>query len=158
MSRPSRLDRFEYIGFHRYFLTFCTRSRSTIFIDAIIARDTLAQILRTASEEHFSVLAYCLMPDHVHLLVEGTTQRADLRRFAKMSKQRSGAIHALRSRERLWQEGYHDHILRKDEDLKSVARYILENPVRAGLVRAPTEYPYLGSEVWTLAELFDAYQ
>ena len=129
-----------------------------MFLDPATADATIAQILRTASEEHFSILAYCLMPDHVHLLVEGTTEHADVRRFAKMSKQRSGAVHALRFRERLWQEGYHDHILRKDDDVKGIARYILENPIRAGLVRAAAEYPHLGSGVWSLAELFDAYQ
>ena len=158
VSRPPRLDGFEYIGLYRYFLTFSARSRRAVFTDTITARETLAQVLRTASKEHFSILAYCLMPDHVRLLVEGTTERADVRRFAKMSKQRSGAAHALRCRGRLWQEGYHDRILRKDEDVKDIARYILENPVRAGLVRVPTDYPYLGSEIWTLTELFDAYQ
>ena len=129
-----------------------------MFADPITARETVSQFLRTASDEHFLVLAYCLMRDHAHFLVEGATARADVRRFAKMSKQRSGAAHALRCGGRLWQEGYHDRILRKDEDVKEIARYILEHPVRAGLVRAPAEYPYLGSEVWTLAELFDAFQ
>jgi len=158
VSRPPRLDGFEYIGLHRYFPTFCARSRQTVFADPIAARETVAQFRRTASDEHFLVFAYCLMPDHAHLLVEGATERADFRRFAKMSKQRSGAAHALRCGGRLWQEGYHDRILRKDEDVKEIARYILENPARAGLVRAPADYPYLGSEVWTLAGLFDAYQ
>jgi REP element-mobilizing transposase RayT len=129
-----------------------------VFIDAITARETLAQFLRTAAEEHFAVLAYCLMPDHAHLLIEGTAAGADLRRLAKMSKQRSGAVHALRGGGPLWQDGYHDRILRSDDDVKQIARYILENPVRAGLVSRPEEYPYLGSGVWTLAQLFDAYQ
>ena len=158
VSRPPRLKGFEYIGLHRYFLTFCARSRRTVFADPFTARETIAQLLRTASDEHFLVLAYCLMHDHAHLLVEAATERADVRRFTKMSKQRSGAAHALRGGGRLWQEGYHDRILREDEDVKEIARYILENPVRAGLVRAPAEYPYLGSEVWTLAELFEAFQ
>ena len=129
-----------------------------MFDDPITASETIAQFLRTAADEHFRLLAYCLMRDHAHLLVEAATERADVRRFAKTSKQRSGAAHALRCGGRLWQEGYHDRILRKDEEVQEIARYILENPVRAGLVRAPTEYPYLGSEVWSLAELFDAFQ
>jgi hypothetical protein len=44
-------------------------------------------------------------------------------------------------------------VLRTDEDTRAVARYILENPVRAGLVMHPSEYPHLGSDVWTLKEL-----
>ncbi len=73
------------------------------------------------------------MPDHVHLLVEGTNQGANLRRFAKMSKQRSGAMHAQRGSGKLWQEGYYDRVLREDEDIKQIARYILENPVTGSL-------------------------
>ena len=122
------------------------------------ARETLAQFARTASQEHFSVLAYCLMPDHVHLLVEGKTEHANLRRFAKMSKQRSGAAHALTGGGKLWQDGYYDRVLRKDEDVKQIARYILENPVRARLVKDPAKYPYLGSDIWSLAELVDSCQ
>ena len=57
MSRPPRLDGFEYIGLHRYFLTFCARSRQTVFADPITAPETVSQFLRNASDEHFLVLA-----------------------------------------------------------------------------------------------------
>lgn len=93
------------------------------------------------------------MPDHAHLLVEGLDDSSDLRRLAKLMKQHSGAAHAMRTGQRLWQEGYYDRVLRQEEDAKYVARYILDNPVRAGLAKSPGEYPYLGSDVWTLEEL-----
>jgi hypothetical protein len=93
------------------------------------------------------------MPDHLHMLVEGLDEHADLRRFAKMSKQRSGAAHALSRKSRLWQEGYWEKILRADEDPRRVVRYILENPVRANLARTPRDYPFTGSDVWNLADL-----
>jgi REP element-mobilizing transposase RayT len=95
------------------------------------------------------------MPDHVHLLVEGTSDASDLRRFTKMAKQRSGAMFALRTGGPLWQEGYFDRVLREEEDSRHVARYILENPVRARLVSWPAAYPYLGSGVWTVEELLE---
>ena len=104
----------------------------------------------------FALLAYCLMPDHAHLLVEGLADTSALRRFAKLAKQRSGARHAIDVGQRLWQEGYDEHVLRGDEDARHVARYIIENPVRAGLVTTPFQYPYLGSDVWTLRELIDS--
>ena len=47
----------------------------------------------------------------------------------------------------LWQRGYHDHALRKDEDIKDVARYIVANPVRAGLVARVGDYS-LWDTVW----------
>jgi REP element-mobilizing transposase RayT len=66
-----------------------------VFIDAVTAKETHAQFLRIAAQEHFAILAYCLMPDHAHLLVEGLSDRADFKRFVKLSKQCSGARYAI---------------------------------------------------------------
>jgi REP element-mobilizing transposase RayT len=95
------------------------------------------------------------MPDHVHLLVEGTTESSDLRRFVKLAKQRSGAQYALRHRCALWQEGYHDRVLRAEDDTRVMARYILANPVRAGLVEHPKDYAFSGSDLCTMLELLE---
>jgi putative transposase len=96
------------------------------------------------------------MPDHMHMLAEGTRSASDLRRFVKLSKQHSGAAYALRHGHPLWQEGYHERVLREEDDSKTIARYILSNPVRAGLVGHPLDYPYSGSDRWTMAELIDS--
>ena len=96
------------------------------------------------------------MPDHSHVLVEGIDDLSDLRKFCKLGKQRSGQIHARRVGGPLWQEGYYDRVLRKDEDLRTVARYLLNNPIRAGLVTKPIDYPYLGSDRWTVAEIIES--
>ena len=156
MSRTARINGLSYVGPYRYFLTFCTRNRRAAFTTAPVVHRTLVQFRRTAKEEPFAILAYCLMPDHAHLLVEGTRHNSDLRRFAKLAKQRSGAAFALEYGGRLWQEGFHDRVLRLNEDAKSVARYIVANPVRASLVVSPMDYPHSGSDVWTMAELIES--
>ena len=156
MSRPPRIKGFDYLGCYRYFLTFCTLDRRTTFRDAAAVDRALAQFRRTTRSWSFAILAYCFMPDHVHLLIEGATPAADLRRVAKRLKQGSGQAWKFRTGSRLWQEGYYDRVLRPGEDPKAVARYIIENPVRAGLVAHPSQYPYLGSDVWTLDELLDS--
>jgi putative transposase len=156
VSRPARLKGFPYCGPHRYFLTICTRSRQSTFDNLNDVRTTLNQFSRTAKDEAFAILAYCLMPDHAHFLIEGTSDQADFCRFTKLAKQRSGAAHALLHGRPLWQKGFYEHVLRVEEDAKNVAKYILENPVRAGLVSRADEYPYSGSEVWTMAELLNA--
>ena len=117
---------------------------------------TLGEFRNVVAKESFANLAYCFMPDHVHLLVEGLKEASDLRRLVKLMKQGSGAAYAMRTGERLWQEGFYDRVLREEEDAKEVARYILNNPVRAGLVTTPREYPYLGSDVWSLDELLES--
>ena len=156
MSRPPRIKGFDYLGCYRYFLTFCTLDRRTTFQDAAAVGLVLAQFRRTTDEWSFAILAYCFMLDHVHLLIEGTSAAADLKRVAKRLKQGSAQSWAFRRNTRLWQEGYYDRALRPGEDPKAVARYIIENPVRAGLVDHPSQYPYLGSDVWTLEELLES--
>ena len=47
-----------------------------------------------------------------------------------------------------WQKSYYDHVLRREDDVVVVARYIVANPVRAGLASAAGEYPFTGSFVW----------
>jgi hypothetical protein len=58
----------------------------------------------------------------------------------------------------LWQEGYYDRVLRESDDSKTVARYLLNNPVRAGLAATPLDFPYLGSDRWTVRELIESQQ
>lgn len=98
------------------------------------------------------------MPDHAHLLVESFSEQANLRKFVNSSQQRSAYAHACAKRERLWQDGYYDRVLRPSEDPKWVARYILENPVRGKLVTTPLDYPFLGSDVWSVEELLASWR
>ena len=156
MSRPPRIPGFNYFGPYRYFLTFCTLDRRETFRDSPVVALILAQFRRTARASAFDILAYCVMPDHVHLLVEGKTASADLLKLVKRLKQSSGQVYSYRTRERLWQEGYYDRVLRPADDAKAVARYIISNPVRAGLVHRPSEYPHVGSDVWSLEEMIDS--
>jgi hypothetical protein len=81
------------------------------------------------------------MPDHLHLLARGLDRQCDLRRFAKRAKQLS-AYHARRTRRvRLWQPGYYDRVIRYDEE-PGYVEYIRMNPVCAGLVERPEDYPH----------------
>ena len=78
------------------------------------------------------------MPDHVHLLVAGGRD-APLVRFVQHFKQATGHHHPG-----LWQRSYYDHILRHEETIEGVARYIWANPVRAEIVENVLAYPYSG--------------
>ncbi len=86
------------------------------------------------------------MPDHAHLLVEGIAETSDLKRFAKMAKQRSGGLYRRRHDQRLWQEGYFERVLRDKDDVRSFAQYVIDNPLRAGL---SSDYPYVGHKSLT---------
>ena len=91
----------------------------------------------------FHILAYCFMPDHLHLLVEGD-ESADLAQFVKTFKQTSSFDYKQRFGHVLWQRSYYDHVLRGPDELRPAVEYIMGNPVRAGLVDDPGTYPFMG--------------
>jgi putative transposase len=144
-----RIPGFDYRGVRRYSLTICTYGRSHVFIDKDIVQSVLDDIERVADVEHFRVLAYCFMPDHLHLLVQGELDSADLQRFVTGWKQTTGFKYAKERGGPLWQVGFFDHVLRCDEDTNRHAEYILSNPIRAGLTHTIGEYPFAGcTETW----------
>ena len=67
-NNPGHLKGFSYVGLHRYSLTFCTDGRRRLFTDAAAVDLVVQQLLRAANEQKFAVIAYCFMPDHLHLL------------------------------------------------------------------------------------------
>ena len=106
----------------------------------------------------FDITAYCFMPDHVHLLVQGLSDHADLKEFVKRSKQTSGFRYKQATNRPLRQPSYYDHALRDDETSVWTIAYILRNPIVAGLVERCEDYPFLGSGSGTLAELMATLQ
>lgn len=98
------------------------------------------------------------MPDHLHLLVEALGDDCDGRRFIKSAKQYSGYYYSQQFGERLWQRYGFERTLRDNEATLSVARYIVENPVRAGLMKNPKDYPFVGSDVYSIGEILEAIQ
>lgn len=154
---PERLKTFSYLGLHRYHLRFCTHQRLRIFVVHPAVETVLREIRRAAGAEQFAILAYCFMPDHVHLIVQGIRETADLKRFATRAKQFSGYAHAKSGGTRLWQRYLYEHVLRDDETTAAAVRYVLTNPVRAGLVHRPQDYPFLGSDVFGMTELLEIF-
>ena len=156
LPKRTRFKAFDYLGPYRYFLTFGTAGRDKVFTSAATVELVLAQILRAAVEQGFVIIAYCFMPDHVHLLIEGTAPNSDLKEFGKAAKQYAGFYYKQRTGRRLWQPSYYEHVLRNEEDTWSVARYIVENPLTEGLAARADEYPFLGSCVVAKKDLLFA--
>jgi REP element-mobilizing transposase RayT len=113
----------------------------------------LSQFLRAVGDEQFSVLVYCFMPDHVHFLVQGNSESSDCRRLIKLGKQYAAYTYSAKYGGKLWQPWGFERVLRDAESSLTVARYIVENPVRAGLVETVSEYPFVGSQVYELKDL-----
>ncbi len=94
-------------------------------------------------QPHTETLAFVLMPDHVHWLIRLTGM---VRLSMAVKEVKGGSARRInRSLERtgrVWQPGYHDHALRREEDMRAIARYIIANPVRAGIVKRIWDYPH----------------
>ena len=150
LPKRTRLKSFDYLGLHRYFLTFCTHDRQELFTSDEVVNAALRQILRAARQCDFAIHAYVFMRDHVHLLVEGTTDSSDLREFVKLAKQLSGYGYSQKKKGRLWQPSYFEHVLREGESTTRVISYIMNNPIRAGYATQWGEYRFIGSDTASL--------
>ena len=152
-SKPPRLKDFTYSGMHRYFVTICARDRVPVFRDAAIVEPVRMDLLRSSEICEFSVLAYCFMPDHVHVLLLAQSDLAPLLECVRLFKQVSAFGHRRRTGRVLWQTSFYERVLRDDEETDAVARYVLENPVRAGMTRSVRDYQFCGSGVFTREQM-----
>ena len=140
-----RLHPENYLGGRSYFVTICCDHRRKVFSSNRLAHWLVDRLLETAAKSCFRVHAYCVMPDHLHFLAEGTEATSDLLEFVGRLKHRTGIEWQKRTASRLWQHKFYDHILRAWDNADSVAWYIWMNAVRAGLCQKPQDYPFSGS-------------
>ncbi|MHC6224561.1 REP-associated tyrosine transposase [Pseudomonas sp. X10] len=137
ISQPGRL----------YLLTSVTQNRAPLFKEFHLARVVIQQIRAAEQEKACRSLAWVVMPDHIHWLIElGPTTLSTL--MCRFKSRSSCALYkASRYRDHVWQPGYQDRALRREEDVLEVARYIIANPLRAGLVQQIGDYPHWDA-VW----------
>jgi putative transposase len=140
-----RLPLDRYRGTAWFFVTFCCEHRRKYFRPPTTAQWFLDRLRITAASHAVAVLAYCVMPDHVHLLTEGLTLSTDLLVFLSRLKQKTGFEHKQRTGQQLWQKKSYDHALRSGDHPEGVAWYIWMNPVRAKLCNRVNEYAWSGS-------------
>ena len=152
---PPHHDHLPHVGKYHYSLMFCTHDRHSVFVDAKRVELALAQFLRAAGERKFDITAYCFMPDHVHLIVSGLNDDSDAKSFIGRAKQYSGFYFKREYGVPLWERYGFEHFIRDEMELALTIRYVIANPVRAGLVIHPSEYPYLGSSRYSLEELLE---
>lgn len=140
-GRSLRNGRYSETG-QIYLLTTVVTNRQPIFSDFTVARSCIRILAKQDESQRTTTLAFVLMPDHLHWLIilKSGTLGGLLHRFkgasARMINQHQGG-HG-----KVWQAGYHDRALRQDEDVRAVARYVISNPQRSGLVNRIWTYPH----------------
>ena len=132
-----------------YFITTVMAERERCcFADFLCARCVVSEMRALHEEEAVHSLAWVVMPDHVHWLFQ-LGEHLDLPTTIKRFKARSARrVNTYLNRQgALWQKAYYDHAVREEEDVRDIARYIVANPLRAGLVKHVGDYP-LWDAVW----------
>ena len=139
-TRP-RLPAFDYTGRYAYHFELNVNHRVAVLKDEV-AEAVVADLTRAANATSFELLAYCVMPDHVHILGLGVSESANAVAFMQRFKQLTGYRFAKTHAKPFWQQSFFDHAARLEEDLLPIARYILDNPVAAGLASPDVEWPW----------------
>ncbi len=138
-------------------LTLTTKNRVSVFGSQ---NDTFTKeclhLVRSMAEQNtkdiIPIHVVLFMPDHIHLCIEAS-QNKNIVEFIAEMKSRSIVLAKQNNSRLFWQRSFFDHFLRKEDDLVTVVRYILQNPVRKNLTENWFEYPYWYSNRYTSEEL-----
>jgi len=126
-----------------YFVTFCTWRRARILACEAAHAAFIEYATQNLSRGIYTG-RYVLMPDHVHLFVS-LPRHLRLEHYVRLLKQHLNPTLRLGSpTDRLWQPGFFDHLIRAHESYEEKWDYVLQNPVRAGLVERWQDWPYQG--------------
>ena len=125
-----------------YMVTAVTYQRMPLFSELMTGRAVVQEIKRSDLFGQTDTLAFVVMPDHIHWLFTLLPSKP-LSTVVGSVKRHSARLinsHYSRHKSRVWQRGFHDRALRSNENVLHIARYIVANPLRAGLVRKIGDY------------------
>ena len=112
----------------------CTRGKTPLFANKDIAYSVRQQILNLSRLKQVKIYAYVIMPDHIHLLVSLGAWSTPGDYLRNIKGNLSTFLRKKFNLRNIWQKGFYDHVMRKDEDLNSTVEYIL-NIIPSGVVR-----------------------
>ena len=132
-----------------YLVTIVTQGRRSLFKRLECGRVVVCSLQYAEKSGIALTLAYVVMPDHLHWLMSLENQSSLSNVVGRIKRNTSRQInrHLGYTGVGVWQRGFHEHALRGEEDVRDVARYIVANPLRAGLVKRVGDYP-LWDAVW----------
>ena len=135
-----------------YHVTTSTHDRAPLLKTLQCGRAVVTALAREQTVNGISTLAYVVMPDHLHWLFQ-LPKHANLSRSVNNVKSLSARKinKLLGTSGPVWQRGFFDRGIRSEEDVVGVARYILANPIRAGIIDEVGQYS-LWDAIWVKSD------
>jgi len=124
-SRSNRLASYDYSTDRPIHITLCTEKKREIFSSKVNAEIIIGELLKLAKDLGFRILCYCLIPDHLHIILSPGNSGYLLSKFLNIFKGRT--TKTFREREnfnKIWQRSAFDHVIRAEEDLKAKQKYL----------------------------------
>ncbi|MEK6643803.1 MAG: transposase [Planctomycetota bacterium] len=141
-SRAVRWDRYDYREDAVVHLTICA-DHGVPFADVFVARMVCDSVVKCCELRSYRLFGYCLMPDHLHVLLSPADSGVEVARWLAAFKSFTTHVYFERGgTPPLWHRSAYDHVCRDGETAESVLRYIADNPVRKNLVSDWREWPW----------------
>ncbi len=145
--RSIRLKDFDYASPGVvYHVTIGAHQKRKTFTRSAVNQQVIYALRESANLYGYRLITYCLMPDHLHILAQAGEHPKDLREFVRGFKSFCSVATPVATNKltnnKLWQRGFYEHILRKEENIAEFAEYILNNPIRKGLVQNRGQYQW----------------
>jgi len=140
-----------------FFFTICARNQGQPFLNPVLAECVIASLLWTRERYQWQLFCYCLMPDHLHFIirlphgeritysagVRGQSLEGALEQIARFkSYTTTQCWWKFGGHHKLWQKSSYDRVIRENDNVEDAVFYVLNNPVRKGLVQYWEQYPY----------------
>ncbi len=152
-EKKHRLSLQCYEGRVRASFTLCIDQKKIFFIEKKVVDSFLEILLEVKNKDNCKNWICTFMPEHVHLILDGNSDKTNLWKTVVSFKQKTGFWLSKNKPEIQWQKSFYDHVFREDDDLRKHIRYILNNPVRRGLVDNWKDYKFSGSLDFDLEEI-----
>lgn len=142
--RPHRFDERKYEELWQpVFFSATAYRRLPILTRSGVPKTLRAALIESAEVHRCAVIAYCIMPDHLHYLTCVIAEGGNVRRMADWLKRVSGfRLGELGLPTPVWQRSFWDRHARANQSVAMAVGYIMNNPVVAGLCRRPEDWPY----------------
>ena len=133
--------------------TLCLKGDAQSIDDMDFVKTCRVTLTAVVAQHGCVVPVYCFMPDHQHIIMTGIQPDSDAMKAVVAYKQRTGFWMSGNNKAMRWQKDFYDHVIKANEDIKTQVLYVLNNPVRKGIVGDWRDYPHSGSIGYSLRDV-----